>query len=243
MKPDRKISVLVWLLAFAVLVTLGLSLAGFSRDRSINGKLEELNKQLSESRQENVLLREEISQVRSRLEDVNLNARTLQSLLDSSSEEFTAALRSGLSRNERLIEEKELTLDRIQEELENFQGKVDGLDAKYLDAIDALREETANFRKIAEERSGDMETLSASMENLRTLHANLKSELEETMSHVRPSREMRKLIEEHHIKLAELQDDFRKKSDAFNREMTRLEGDIKELRIEISRLASMQSGN
>ena len=89
----------------------------------------------------------------------------------------------------------------------------------------------------------EMDGLSASLKNLRTLHASLKSDLEQAMSRVKSNKEMKKMLDDQHLQIVELQDSLRKKSDSFNREMTRMEGHIKELRLEISRLAAIKSGD
>jgi len=243
MKSDRSNSILVWLLAAAVLLVLGLTVAGYVWDRDFETKLAEVGLQLTESMNENAELRAELQKIRTEFRDISRTAEAMGSLLASSSEEFTSALRSGLRRNEQLINEKEATLERIREEVENFQSEIAGMNEKNREAIDSLRDETGELKKLLSDNSEEIAALSSAHYNLRTLHANLKSDLEEAIAHTNTSKEIRKLLEEHHISIAEIQEDLRKKTDSVNREMTRIEGDLKEMRLQINRLSSLITTN
>lgn len=241
MKSDRNNSIIVWMLALAVLLFPAVTTAGCTGGSNLSSRLEEVESRLSQAEAENSEIKSSLQQFRSEFDDVSSTAETVESLLSSSSKDFTDALRSGLRRNEQLIKEKENTLRQIQEELKNFQEKIAGLDENNKGVIDSLKEEIGGISEVLKQRGSETKALSGSLENLRTLHASLKSDLEQAVSLVKPNREMKKLLEDHHIKIVELQESLRKKSDSFNREMTRMEGDIKELRLEITRLAAAKS--
>ena len=243
MKSNRSNSILVWLLAAAVLLVLGLTIAGYAWDRDIEAKLAEVGLQMTELMNENAELRAELQKIRSEFSDISRTAEAMGSLLASSSEEFTSALRSGLRRNEQLIKEKEVTLEQIREEVENFENEIAGMDEKNQEAIDSLRAETGELKKLLNNNSDAIAALSSAHDNLRTLHANLKSELEEAISNTKTSKEIRNLLEDHHICIAEIQEDLRKKTDSVNREMTRIEGDLKEMRLQINRLSALITSN
>ncbi len=241
MKSDRTNSYTVWGLIAAVLLTLAVTIIGYTRDKSLTSKLEQVVLQLNQAKTENGEIKAELESIRSEFGNIKGTTEAVEALLSSSSKDFATALRSGLRRNEQLIKEKEDTLDQIKEELKNFQDKIAGLDEKNQGVIDSLRVDVNNFTNLLNQKNEELERLSRAVENLMTLQASLKSDLEQAVSQVKPNREMKKLQEDHHIKIVELQEDLRKKSDSFNREMTRMEGDIKELRLEVNRLSAIKS--
>lgn len=230
-----------WMLVPAVLLIMALVAAGCSGGSDLAGKMEELESRLSQAEAENGEIKAALEQFRSEFKNIAETSEAVEELLSSSSKGFTDALRSGLRRNEELIKEKENALLQMQEELKNFQEKIAGLDENNKGVIDAMKEEVGDLSESLKQKDDEIKTLSGSLENLRTLLASLKSDLEQAVSQVKPNREMKKLIEDHHIKIVELEESLRKKSDSFNREMTRMEGDIKELRLEFSRLAAAKS--
>lgn len=243
MLPDKSNSLRSWLLAAAILLVLVLTLVGYARDRNISGNLEELRAELSQAREENREVRNDLSLIREDFRNVRSAAEALESLLASSSEELSDSIRAGLRRNEQLIAEKEDALEEIQTELKNFREKMSFLEQESRDLIAVMSNETSQFKEFQEQNSESLKELAASLENLRTLHANLKCDLEEVKGNLLPSEEMKKILENHHVQIVEIRDDLRKKSASLNREMTRIEGDLKELRLEINRIASINRGD
>jgi len=243
MKSDRTNSLAVWVSMAAVLLILAVAIIGYTRDKGLSSRLEEVTLQLNQAETENGAIKAELETIRSEFKNIRGTTEAVEGLLSSSSKDFATALRSGLRRNEQLIEEKEETLDLIKEELKNFQEKIAGLDEKNQGVIDSLMIDVNGFKDLFNQKNEELVRLSNSVENLLTLQASLKSDLEQAVSQVKPNREIKKLQEDHHIKIVELQEDLRKKSDSFNREMTRMEGDIKELRLEVNRLSSIKSGD
>ncbi|MFH1964343.1 MAG: hypothetical protein ABIJ42_02270 [Acidobacteriota bacterium] len=243
MKSDRMNSFVVGLLVAAALLIMAITLIGCRDDRNLISELEEVRIQLNKAEAENSEIKAALKELRSEFSDISGTAEAMESLLSSSSKDLTAAFRSGLLRNEQLIKEKEDTLSQIQEELKNFQVKISGLDEKNQEGIESLEGKIDDLSKLLDRNTDEMGGLSGSLENLRTLHASLKSNLEQAMALVKPTREMKKLLEDHHIQIVELQESLRKKSDSFNREMTRMAVDIKELRLEITRLDAIKSGD
>ena len=241
MKLDRMNLDVGWMPVPGVLLIIALIAAGCAGGSDLAGKVEALESRLEQAEAENSEIKASLEQFRSEFKDISETSEAVEDLLSSSSKDFTDALRSGLRRNEQLIKEKEDAVLQIQEELKNFQDKIAGLDENNKGFIDDMKEEVSGLSETLKQRDAEIETLSGSLENLRTLHASLKSDLEQAVSQVKPNREMKKLIEDHHIKIVELQESLRKKSDSFNREMTRMEGDIKELRLEFSRLSAAKS--
>ncbi len=241
MKSDRMNLDVGWMPVPGVLLIIALIAAGCAGGSDLAGKVEALESRLEQAEAENSEIKASLEQFRSEFKDISETSEAVEDLLSSSSKDFTDALRSGLRRNEQLIKEKEDAVLQIQEELKNFQDKIAGLDENNKGFIDDMKEEVSGLSETLKQRDAEIETLSGSLENLRTLHASLKSDLEQAVSQVKPNREMKKLIEDHHIKIVELQESLRKKSDSFNREMTRMEGDIKELRLEFSRLSAAKS--
>ena len=243
MKSDRTNSFAMWVAMAAVLLILAVTIIGYTRDNSLTGRLEQVTLQLNQAETANQEIKAELEAIRSEFKNIKGTTEAVEDLLSSSSKDFTTALRSGLRRNEQLIEEKEGTLDQIKEELKNFQNKIAGLDEKNQGVIDSLMNDVNGFKELFKQKNEELERLSCLVENMMTLQASLKSDLEQAVSQVKPNREIKKLQEDHHIKIVELQEDLRKKSDSFNREMTRMEGDIKELRLEVNRLSAIKSGD
>jgi chromosome segregation ATPase len=242
MKSDRKNSFWLWLPGSASLLMVAVTLGGCGMDSNLNSQLEEIEIQLNQAETENMEIRAELEKLHSELSGISGNSKAVEDLLSSSSKDLTSTFRAGLRRNEQLIKEKEEALSQIQEELKNFQVKIAGLDEKNQEVIESMQSEISGFSKRLDLENVEMDGLSASQENLRTLHASLKSDLEQAMSRVKSNKEMKKFLDTQHLQIVELQHSLRKKSDSFNREMTRMEGYIKELRLEISRLAAIKSG-
>ncbi len=243
MKSDRMKSFVVGLLVAGALLIMAITLIGCTDDRNLISELEEVRIQLNKAEAENGEIKAALKELRLEFSDISGTAEAMESLLSSSSKDLTAAFSSGLRRNEQLIKEKEDTLSQIQEELKNFQVTISGLHEKNQEVIESLRGEVDDFSKALDRNTDEMGGLSGSLENLRTLHASLKSDFEQAMAHVKSTREMKKLLEGQHIQIVELQESLRKKSDSFNREMTRMAVDIKELRLEITRLDAIKSGD
>jgi len=243
MKSGRMSSVVMWLLAVAVIVALGLTLAGYSKYKDLDSRLEEVNLQLTRSQDENGEIKTELAKLRSEYGEISKTAEAVESLLSTSNKEFSNSLKAGLRRNEQLIKEKEDTLSSMQTALEEFQQNISGLEEKNLGMIQSLTDDSANLKEELQQKTKELNNLSASLDNLRTLHAKLKSNLEQVNANLKPEKELSKKQEEDHIRIVELQGTLKKRSDSFQREMTRMEGYIKEIRLELTRLASLKRNN
>ena len=233
----------MWVLAVAVVVALGLTITGYSRFKDLEGRMEEVTLQQARFHEAHDELKSEFDKLRSGYTEVSRTAEAVESLMSTANKEFSSSLRAGLQRNEQLIKEKEDTLSRMQNALEEFQQKISGLEEQNQARIRSLTADAEILKGELEKKTEELKQLSASMENMRTLHAKLKSNLDQVVANLRPEKDTYKQLEEDHIRIVELQGDLKKKSDSFQREMTRMEGYIKEIRLELNRVASLKRGD